>query len=90
MKKIIAYVLPSLILVGIILGGLIINNKCEKDLNIIFDSGEYYDKAWLSDNSDAIYSIDHICVPDRSTAMKLSNLIILNLQDDGLFKNYVV
>ncbi|MCD7811272.1 MAG: hypothetical protein LUG91_05400 [Ruminococcus sp.] len=57
---------------------------------IIFDSGEYHDKAWLSDNSDAIYSIDKICVPDRSTAIKLSDLIISNLQDDGLFKNYVV
>ncbi|MCD7891100.1 MAG: hypothetical protein LUG26_04840 [Ruminococcus sp.] len=57
---------------------------------IIFDSGEYYDKAWLSDNSESIHSIDKICVPDRSTAIKLSNLIISNLQDDGLFKDYEV
>lgn len=90
MKKIIAYVLPLSILAGIILGGLIINNRCEKDQNIIFDSGEYYDKAWLLDNSDSIHSIDHICVPDSSTAMKISNMIFSNLQDDGLFKDYVM
>lgn len=74
MKRI-AYILPLSLLAGIILGGLIINNRGEKRQNVIVDSGEYSDKAWLIGNSDAIHSIDHICVSDSSTAIEISNLI---------------
>lgn len=65
--------------------------SCEADSSsdITFSSGVYFNPIWREEEKQ-VGEVDIVCVPDKDTAVQISDIVLKNLQNNGHFKDYVL
>jgi hypothetical protein len=65
------------------------SHEADSSSDISFSSGVYFNPIWR-EKEKQVGEVDIVCVPDKETAVQISDIVLKNLQNDGHFKDYVL